>query len=70
MADDASRAGRRGFLGATALGAILAGARSTLAQTRGGPAPAATAGASDGPVIMRRIGPTGQTVTALGLGTP
>ena len=68
MTDEVSRAGRRGFLGAAALGATLAGAHGALAQAGGGAVPAATATAA-GPVITRRIGRTGQTVTALGLGT-
>lgn len=67
MTQNASRAGRRGFLGATALGAALAGTSGALAQGREGAAPLADAGAD--PVITRRIGRTGQTVTALGLGT-
>lgn len=67
MTDQRSRAGRRGFLGAAALGATLAGTQGALAQSRGG-TPAATMAAGE-PVITRRIGRTGQVVTALGLGT-
>ncbi|MGX9964143.1 aldo/keto reductase [Roseomonas sp. F4] len=65
MTDQFSPAGRRGFLGAAALGATLAGAPGALAQTGAGTP--ATAAAT--PVLTRRIGRTGQTVTALGLGT-
>ncbi|MBB5695494.1 aldo/keto reductase [Muricoccus pecuniae] len=64
MTSSIARAGRRGLLGAAAIGATLAGARGALAQAAGGAAPAAA-----GPVITRRIGRTGQVVTALGLGT-
>lgn len=69
MADAPSRAGRRGFLGtagATALGVAAAGTGDALAQA-GTPAAPATRAAD--PVITRRIPRTGQTVTALGLGT-
>jgi aryl-alcohol dehydrogenase-like predicted oxidoreductase len=67
MTDQLSRAGRRGFLGAAALGATLAGAGGALAQAAGGAS--ATPSTAAKPVITRQIGRTGQTVTALGLGT-
>jgi aryl-alcohol dehydrogenase-like predicted oxidoreductase len=63
MTNNTFQAGRRGLLGAAVLGATLVGAQDVLAQV-GGTAPGAT-----GPVTTRRIGRTGQTVTALGLGT-
>ncbi|MFC3123464.1 aldo/keto reductase [Pseudoroseomonas globiformis] len=66
MTDNTSHSSRRGLLGAAALGATLVGMRSLQAQT-GGAVPTTTSEAA--PVITRRIGRTGQTVTALGLGT-
>lgn len=68
MTDDTLRAGRRSLLGAAALGATLVGTQDALAQA-GGRAPAAAPDATAGAVITRRIGRTGQAVTALGLGT-
>jgi len=68
MHNDASGVGRRGLLGFAALGANLAAAGGALAQS-GRSAMAIASPASAGPAITRRIGRTGQTVTALGLGT-
>jgi len=67
MTDQLSRASRRGFLGAAAVGATLASTRSALAQADGDTAAAATAAAA--PPLTRRVGRTGQEMTALGLGT-
>jgi hypothetical protein len=63
MPDQPSRAGRRGFLGTASLGATFDRAPGALAQTGGGTPPTA----AGRPVITRRIGRTGQAVTALGL---
>ncbi|WP_120010012.1 aldo/keto reductase [Teichococcus vastitatis] len=67
MTDNISHASRRGLLGAAALGTTWAGARSALAQASGSAAPAMKSATA--PVLTRRIGRSGQTVTALGLGT-
>lgn len=68
MNNDMSGVGRRGLLGVAALGANLAAASGARAQAGPGTMPAASQ-ATAGPVITRRIGRTGQVVTALGLGT-
>lgn len=65
MTQQPSRTGRRGLLGAAALGATLASTSSAVAQTGTPPISPTTAE----PVITRRIGRTGQEMTALGLGT-